>query len=143
MTTKRQPNGTLSVVNWDRWQSYRKDRGTPPWIKVYRNLLTNVEWSNLSDAEKGQLISIWIVAADKKGIIPSDPKILRKFCQLDDAPNIRKFIELGFLSTSCQPDDNQMTHQRRGEEKRVEERRRRAPQKKHTLSHLIFQLRRK
>jgi hypothetical protein len=87
----------MKVVNWEKWQTYRSDRGTPPWIKVHRNLLTNLEWSLLTDAEKGQLVSIWLVAADKKGVIPADANILRKFCQLDSKPNIKKFTELGFI----------------------------------------------
>lgn len=88
---------TLRVVNWSTWQSFRADRGAPPWIKVHRNLMTNVEWASLSDAEKGQLVSIWLVAADKGGAITSDATLLRKFCQLDKSPNISKFIDLGFL----------------------------------------------
>ena len=87
----------LRIRNWDRWQTFRKDRATPPWIKLYRNLLTNPEWVQLSDAEKGQLTSIWLIAADKGGKISADPTYLRKMCLLDTAPNIELFKELGFL----------------------------------------------
>jgi len=59
----------------------------------------------LTDAEKGQLVSIWIIAADKKGIIPDDVRIIQKICMLDNAPNVNKFIELGFLtSNGCHHD---------------------------------------
>jgi hypothetical protein len=102
-------NDYIAVNNWDKWQSYRKDRGTPPWIKIHRNLMSNPEWSMLTDAEKGQLVSIWVVAADKKGRISSCPSIIKKMCLLDRMPNINKFIELGFLTTACQPSDNQVT----------------------------------
>ena len=94
---------SVSVKNWDKWQTFRKDRGAPPWIKLHRNLMSNPEWALLSDSEKGQLVSIWIVAADKSGLIPSNPNIIRKVCLLDETPNINRFIELGFLSTTCQP----------------------------------------
>jgi len=87
----------LHIVDWDIHQSYRKDRGTPPWIKIHRTLLSSQHWSELSDAEKGQLVSIWLIGADRKGEIPADPCILRKVCILDRAPNISKFIELGWL----------------------------------------------
>lgn len=87
----------LYINNWDEWQSYRKDRGTPPWIKVYRTLLSNPQWAALSDAEKGQLVSIWIVAADAGGKIPSNPVVIKKICQLDAEPNINKFKDLEFL----------------------------------------------
>lgn len=120
----------LMVTNWDRWQTYRSDRGTPPWVKVHRKLLSNSEWAQLTDSEKGQLLSIWIVAADKDGEIPANPLVLRKVCQLDDEPNINKFIELGFLTeddrqsgvklaSDCQPSD--APEERRKEERRGEE----------------------
>ena len=108
----------LQIVDWEQEQSYRKDRGTPPWIKVYRNKMTNVAWSQLSDSEKGQFICIQLIAADSNGIVPADPVTLKKIAILDNLPNINKFIELGFLgkvgcqdanqmTTKCQPDDNQ------------------------------------
>ena len=51
---------TLKITGWEEYQTFRKDRGAPPWIKVYRTLLTSEKWSFLTDAEKGQLISIWL-----------------------------------------------------------------------------------
>ena len=119
----------MQISNWDTWQSYRSDRGAPPWIKVHRNLMTNADWAVLSDAEKGQLISLWIVAADKGGQLPDDAKVLRKICQLDDAPDIEKFKELGFIEATCNPDDAKVTpkcqpddapEESRGEESRVD-----------------------
>jgi hypothetical protein len=87
----------LRIVNWEKWQTYRNDRGAPSWIKVHRNLMSNNEWAILTDAEKGQILSIWIIAADKEGQITSNPKIIKKICQLDEEPNINKFIDLKFL----------------------------------------------
>ena len=98
----------MRITNWDTWQTFRKDRGTPPWIKVYRNLLSNAEWVSLSDAEKGQLVSIWLLAADKDGKIPDDPMLIKRMAMLDLQPNLNKFIELGFMTGKCQPDGNQM-----------------------------------
>ena len=115
----------LHVSNWDRWQSYRKDRGAPPWIKIHRKILSNPEWAILTDAEKGQLLSIWIVAADNDGKIPCDGNILRKICQLDEVPDTKKLTTLGFLlpsdanvTTKRQPSD---PPEERREEKRREE----------------------
>ena len=87
----------LKVRNWDRWQSYRTDRGQPPWIKIHRCVMRNPEWVTLSDAERGQLVSIWLLAADSNGEIPDDPRLLQKLCFMDKPPNIEKFINLGFL----------------------------------------------
>jgi hypothetical protein len=89
--------------------------------------MTCRKWATLSDAEKGQLISIWIVAADKDGVIPSDPIVLRKVCQLDANPDIEKFVTLQLLERvgchvvvtatppCCQPD---APEKRREEERR-------------------------
>ena len=128
----------MKVSNWDKWQTFRKDRGTPPWIKVYRNLLSNEEWVELSDSEKGQLVSIWLLAADKNGEIPSSPKMVQRMAMLDKLPNISKFKELGFLNdddnhmvTTCQPHDNHELNLcpqvDAPEESRVEERRVKIP----------------
>lgn len=93
----------LRVHDWDKWQTFRKDRGTPPWIKVHRNLFTSLKWASMSDAEKGQLISIWIVAADRDGLVPKNEDVLRKVCFLDATPDVKKFIEMGLLEDVCQP----------------------------------------
>lgn len=122
----------MKIHDWDEWQSFRKDRGAPPWIKIHRSLMTNQKWAALSDSEKGQLVSLWIAAADTEGKLPDSPAVLRKICQLDQEPNISKFIELGLVTTNCQPHDNQLTtncqqldapEERRGEESRVDQRR--------------------
>jgi hypothetical protein len=87
----------LHVHDWDIWQTFRKDRGTPSWIKMHRSLMTCQKWATLSDAEKGQMVSIWIIAADKGGYISKDPVVIKKICQLDSTPDIEKFIELQLL----------------------------------------------
>ncbi len=123
----------LKISNWDTWQTFRKDRGTPGWIKVWRNLFSKPDWTTLTDQEKGQLISMWLVAADRKGKIPNDPQIVQKICQLDQAPDLHRFKALGWVdgqvADACQPHQggtrpatgNQVVAQRRVEESRVEE----------------------
>jgi len=114
----------MRVSNWERWQTYRKDRGTPPWIKVHRNLMTNPEWASLTDAEKGQLVSIWVIAADRQGHLPDDPKAIAKIAMLDAPPNVNKFIELGFLASDGCHDDANMTPKRRQGDAKVTPKRR-------------------
>jgi len=112
----------MKITNWEKWQSFRKDRGTPPWIKLHRNLLSNEEWISLTDEEKGQLVSIWMLAADKSGSIPDNKKMVQRMAMLDSEPNINKFIELGFMSTTCQSLGCQVDtpEESRVEESRVE-----------------------
>jgi hypothetical protein len=88
------------VQNWDKWQTYRADRGQPPWIKVHRRLMRNPEWIALSDVERGQLVAIWLLAADRDGAIPASAELIQKICYMDSTPNIAKYVELGFISTN-------------------------------------------
>lgn len=87
----------IKVHNWDRWQTYRKDRGMPPWIKLHRCLLRNVDWVTLSDAERGQLVSMWMLAADDDGKLPADPDVIKRLCQLEKEPDLKMFKDKGFL----------------------------------------------
>ena len=110
----------MKVTNWDKWQSFRKDRGTPPWIKLHRNLFSNPEWVTLSDAERGQLVVIWLLSADKDGEIPDDPNLVARMGMMSDVPDLNRFAELGFLTTTCQPLGAKVTHQSRVEKSRVD-----------------------
>ena len=124
----------MKISNWDKWQTYRSDRNTPPWIKVHRNLFSNPEWFQLSDSEKGQLISIWILAADKCGEIPDDFTIIQRMCGLEKKPNINKFIELGFIDAKVTPSgchvDAKVTHQTRLDQTRLDQTREEGDKKK-------------
>lgn len=88
---------TLSIHNWGKWQSYRSDRGQPPWIKIHRECMRNIDWVSLSDAQRGQLVAIWLLAADRNGVIPASPSIIKKLCHLDTEPDLNMFIEQGFI----------------------------------------------
>jgi len=87
----------IKIKNWIRWQSYRKDRGQPPWIKLHRCLFRNYEWCTLSDAEKGQLVMIWMLAADNDGKIPTEPQKVKLLCGMDSLPDFNMFGDKGFL----------------------------------------------
>jgi len=129
----------LHVHNWDKHQTYRRDRGQPPWIKVHRNLFLSPKWAHLSDAQKGHLVSIWILAADRDGLIPGDPAIIQKLCSLDRTPDLDVLISLGLIER-----DAKVTPTRRQvdapEERRGEERQRREEGEKrpHTKKQIRF-----
>ncbi|MDX8382447.1 MAG: hypothetical protein R8M45_00100 [Ghiorsea sp.] len=115
----------LKIHNWDKWQSYRKDRGQPPWIKIHREIMRNPNWVSLTDAQRGQIVSIWLLAADSDGAIPSDAEFVRKICFMDSPLSFKVFIEQGFIDSDAnvtperQPDD---APDKIREEKRREER---------------------
>lgn len=104
---------SLRIHDWDEHQSYRKDRGQPPWIKVHRHIMRNMKWVALDDAERGQLVAIWLLAADHDGVIPASPAIVQKLCFMSDPPDLNKFIDLGFLDGDRRQDDVTSTSDRR------------------------------
>ena len=112
----------LKIKNWDKWQTYRADRGQPPWIKIHRRLMRDPEWVSLSDAERGQLVGIWLLAADRDGVIPASTALIQKLSFMESEPNINKFIELGFIcqnGVSVAPERRQLD-QPKAEENRID-----------------------
>ncbi len=117
---------TLKIRNWDTWQSYRKDRGQPPWIKIHRRLMRHQNWVSLTDAQRGQLVAIWMLAADRHGVIPASPVTLKKLCFMDSEPDINLLIEKEFIEPDAkltptrrhddQPEENRIEKNREGRE---------------------------
>ena len=87
----------LKVSGWDKWQTYRSDRGKPPWIKVHRELQQNWEWVDLPDHQRGQLVSIWLLASSRDGVIPASPDKVKKLCNMSETPDLQALVKLGFL----------------------------------------------
>ena len=103
----------LKIRNWDKWQTYRKDRGQPPWIKIHRQLMRNVEWVSLTDAERGQLVAIWLLGADHDGVIPASPELIQKLCYMTKPPDLNKFTDLGFIENGWRQHGVKLTRQSR------------------------------
>lgn len=72
---------TLSIVGWDRFQHY-KDRD-PPWIKLYRDLLTTESWVLGTDLSRLVQVASLLLAARYTNKIPLQWKLLRKVASLD------------------------------------------------------------
>lgn len=103
----------LKIRNWDEWQSYRSDRGQPPWIKVHRCVMRNPDWVALTDAQRGQLVAMWLLAADRDGVIPASPELIQKLCFLDSEPDLQVFMSHGFI----EPDDTVASKRRQSDDK--------------------------
>ena len=106
----------MRVKDWDRWQTYRKDRGQPPWIKLHRQVMRNAEWVQLTDAERGQLVAMWLLAADKDGELPNDRDLIAKLCYMETPPDIEMFARRGFLEL----DDTVTPERRQGDNPETE-----------------------
>ena len=109
----------LRIRNWDKWQSYRRDRGQPPWIKVHRQIMRDIEWVAMTDTQRGQLVAIWLLAADHDGVIPASPELVQKLCFMSDIPDLQFFIDQGFidgdvkLTPERRQEGGEVTHQSR------------------------------
>ena len=58
----------MRIKNWDRFQHF-KDR-KPIWIKLYRDLLDDLNWHELDPKSAKALVMIWLIASEDLGILP-------------------------------------------------------------------------
>lgn len=67
---------TLRIKNWAKHQHF-KDR-TPPWIKLYREILDDPDWHDLDGDTAKALVSLWLVASEdetREGTLPDSRKL--------------------------------------------------------------------
>jgi hypothetical protein len=62
----------MKIRNWSKFQHYQTgDRAkSPEWIKVYRNLLDDIEWHELDGDSAKMLVNLWMLAAEHGGSLP-------------------------------------------------------------------------
>ena len=127
----------LRVKGWDEFQRYRRDRGAPPWIALHRRLQRDIEWIKLTSEQRGWLVDIWMLAAERDGEFPADPMMIQKLCGMDRAPDLsslQHFINqpVAVVSVQCpssvRPVDRTETETETETEKK--EQRQRKPQKR-------------
>ena len=58
----------MRIKNRDRFQHF-KDR-KPIWIKLYRDLLDDLNWHELDPKSAKALVMIWLIASEDLGILP-------------------------------------------------------------------------
>ena len=63
----------MKIKGWDDFQHF-KDR-TPPWIKLYRYLLDDHEWHDLSGDDSKVLVMLWLIASEDKKMEGNLPNI--------------------------------------------------------------------
>lgn len=67
---------TIRIKNWSKLQHF-KDR-TPPWIKLYRDILDDPDWHDLDGATSKVLIGLWLIASEDdlhQGRLPDTRKL--------------------------------------------------------------------
>jgi hypothetical protein len=58
----------LRIKNWDRFQHYRDRK--PQWIKLYKDLLDDIEWHRLDGDSAKLLVNLWLLASEAGGELP-------------------------------------------------------------------------
>lgn len=56
------------IKNWKTFQHF-KDR-KPPWIKLYRDILDDLNWHRLAPADAKALVMFWLIASEYDGNLP-------------------------------------------------------------------------
>jgi hypothetical protein len=100
----------LRIKNWKRFQHFSDRR--PVWIKLYRELLDDVEWHELSPAPAKLLMMLWLLASETDGYLPDIKTIsfrLRMSCKaIEEAiPQLTHWVEvcdIGQISDGYQDD---------------------------------------
>jgi hypothetical protein len=87
--------GTFSVRNFERFQHY-KDR-SPPWIKLYNELLDDYRFGLLPDASKLHLVAIWLLASRFNNRIPHDPGWIAKRISATERVDLTLLQSAGFI----------------------------------------------
>ena len=63
----------MKIKNWNKFQHFKDRR--PPWVKLYRDLLDDVEWFELDATSSKALVMFWLIASEYDGELP-DAKTL-------------------------------------------------------------------
>ena len=99
----------MKIRNWERYQPKMKDRDVI-WIKLYRRILEDYEWHNLTSDSKATLIELLLLASEDNGKLPTVEKIafrLRKPIEYinNEINNLAHWIQLdNNMLTTCQQD---------------------------------------
>jgi hypothetical protein len=58
----------MKIKNWTKHQHF-KDR-KPPWIKLYRDILDDMDWHELDAKSAKVLVMLWLIASENDGELP-------------------------------------------------------------------------
>jgi hypothetical protein len=64
---------SFKIKNWSKFQHFKDRR--PPWIKLYRDLLDDIDWHELDPLAAKCLVMIWLIASEDDGRLPDLKKL--------------------------------------------------------------------
>jgi len=59
----------MKIKNWKKFQHYDESRNMI-WIKVYKELLDDLEWHKLDPLASKMLVNCWLIASEDNGELP-------------------------------------------------------------------------
>lgn len=59
----------MQIKNWHKFQHFKDRR--PPWVKLYRDLLDDIEWHQLDANSAKVLVMLWLIASEDDGRLPN------------------------------------------------------------------------
>lgn len=98
----------LQVPNWTDFQHYNKRN--PPWIKLHTSILSDYDFTVLSDATQGHLMKIWLLASKTNNKITNDASWIKAQIHAHEDIDLEGLISAGFL----EPYDGQQGLKPRG-----------------------------
>ena len=119
----------MRIKNWSQFQHF-KDRD-PIWVKLYRNLLDDIEWHQLEPFAAKMLVNLWLIASEDSGKLP-EIRVLAFRLRQQEKDVIKAISQLGHW---LEQDDSELIssgYQVDALEKRREEREESAANKKAT-----------
>lgn len=58
----------MRIKGWKKFQHFKDRR--PIWIKLYRDILDDIEWHELDGASAKYLVMMWLIASEDNGELP-------------------------------------------------------------------------
>ena len=81
----------MRIKNWSQFQHFKDRR--PPWIKLYRDILDDIEWHNLDAQASKVLVMCWLIASESDGRLP-DIKTLAFRLRMSEKNTSESIIKL-------------------------------------------------
>lgn len=81
----------IRVLNFEKFQHYRDRK--PPWIKLYRDILDDERFFDLTDGERYQLFGLFILASQHDNLIPNKPEWLKHQLRCQKVIPLQRLID--------------------------------------------------
>jgi hypothetical protein len=124
----------MRIKNWTKFQHFKDRR--PPWVKLYRDILDDLEWHELDPLAAKVLVMLWLIASENDGRIP-DNKTLAFRLRLTEVKTKEIIIKLSHwleqddinvISSGYQLDSTETETERETEVEKEKETKTKAPE---------------